>query len=179
MPAVQLRVTKQRAIPDSVRALLQSHLLKLKAEPSTTFSTQLEQLFGILIEPILQLETQEAPRVPWALVHPEQRVRCRYYDNHWRHRPRGPGTETKIRIADLDEVFPVPGFEAAYEEIRKSGTHLSVVRNTARFDYGALVINELHIHLYVVIDEMFEVRLTMRCPFEPKGKHLYSHFFQV
>lgn len=88
LPALSLVGTCKTIIRPEVQRYLQQALCKHvpNLAPAGSFRFQIRQLFMVLVEPFLDLASSHAPRPPFALVRPEKRVHCRYYNaSKWKY----------------------------------------------------------------------------------------------
>lgn len=131
LPVVPFRATRKDITPDAVRELLRLHLVKQAEWPSSAGAT--------VSHGPCSSSSRQTPHAflgRWFIQREESGANA--YDAHWRHCARG--VEKKIMIAELEKLFLHAGFEDSFEQIRKNGSRLSVVRNTAQYDDGNFVI---------------------------------------
>ena len=161
LPALSLVGTCKTIVRPEAQRYLQQALCKHvpNLAPAGSFRLQIRQLFMVLMEPFLDLASSHAPRPPSALVRPEKRVHCRYYNaSKWKYQ----GTVAEGATERLCQIFPHGGFVTGFRMLRQHGTHLKVVYDSEQYDYGAHEVLEEWTCLYFVLDGMFELRLIMR-----------------
>ena len=161
LPVLRVASTCKTVISPEIQRYLQQDLQRhapaMWAAPN--FRLQIKQLFMLLVQPFLDLASSHAPRPPFALVRPERRVKCRYYNaTRWEYL----GTVTEGSTEHLGRIFPHGGFEAGFRMLMRHGTHLDVVYHREPYDYSAFQVLEEWTSLYFVLDGMFELRLIMR-----------------
>ena len=161
LPVLRVASTCKTVIRPEVQCCLQQDLDRHAPAlwAACNFRLQIKQLFTLLVQPFLDLASSHPPRPPFALVRPERRVHCRYYNaRKWKYL----GRVTEGSTEDLGRVFPHGGFEAGFQLVQRHGTHLDIVYHRQPYNYCDFQVLEEWTSLYFVFDGMFELRLIMR-----------------
>lgn len=98
---LKFSAASSQALPEEAIYLLKLALQRHGLDTAGNFRQGIKRLFRHIVDPVLNLSSNHAPRPPYSLVRAERRVRCRYYDG-WQY----PfGQPAPLVASDLDHIF--------------------------------------------------------------------------